>query len=292
MKPPKSTPTKAGRSCAYCNEKSDLTLEHILPHFIETREAERGHGKSITNIKTQGQEKPVQSEPTIGDVCRTCNNGFLAELDGYGAELYDKFFKSIPRPGEKIRFAYDFDQLLRWLLKLAYNTGRSRGWSSDLLQPLRNALPYIKDEAGRPNIMEVFLQLVVPARLSPKEKMRVEQKTGQKMDELPPEFRRITVFVQKGLIAGYRIALNGYYFHILFLAPDATPAENRSREKRFYAETKGAKKINPNLSNTDIYPSSVSILDLAKKESLLRSNIAAATRFVESREKQQKRRRE
>lgn len=282
-----STPG-AKRCCAYCNATSDLTREHVLPAFIETREVDLGRGKSITNVKADGQEKSVQTEVTIADVCGTCNNGVLSKLDNYAARLYDQFFAIYPRPGKEIRFAFDFDMLLRWLLKLAYNAGRTRGWSPSLLRPLRDAVPYIKGETGRPASVKLFLQLIVAARLSSEEKRRGEQQPGQHMAEIPPNFRRIMVFALRGMI-GYRIAMNGYYFYVLFRNPKSTAAEHRTLEKHFYAEVKGAKSLDPNTATTIIYPSSVSILDFAKNERFLQSSIAAATQWVEARKKQGKR---
>jgi len=274
----------ARRCCAYCNATSDLTREHVLPQFIEDREVERGRGKSITNIKAGGREKAVQTEVTIADVCGICNNGVLSRLDNYAARLYDQFFATYPLPGKAIRFNFDFDVLLCWLLKLAYNTGRSQGWSPGLLRSLRDAVPYIKGQTGRPPSIKLFLQLIVAARVSSGETRRAEQQPGEQMAEIPPDFRRIMVFTIRGVI-GYRIAMNGYYFYLLFRNPDGTAAEHRKLERHFYGEVKGAKHLDPNTATTIIYPSSVSILDLAKNEPFLQSSIAGAAQWTEDRKK-------
>lgn len=283
-----STPS-AGRCCAYCSATAVLTREHVFSAFIESQELELGRGKSLTNVKAGGKEKSVQTEVTIADVCKTCNEGVLSTLDSYAAGLYRQFFAIYPRPGEAVRFAFDFDMLLRWLLKMAYNAGRSRGWHASLLQPLRAPLPYIKGETGRPDSVKVFLQLIVAARLSNEEKQMLERQTGRLMANIPPNFRRIAGFALRGFAAGYRIAMNGYHFYLLFASPDGTAAEHRSLEKHFYVQLKGAKHLAPDTVSTIIYPSSVSILDLAKNERFLQSSIDGAAQWVEDRKKQGKR---
>lgn len=289
MQSPISNAAKGRRSCAYCNAASDLTREHVLPKFISVRYNERGYDRSVTNVKADGQERPRQAEVTVGDVCRTCNNGFLSELDSYAAGLYDQFFAIAPRPsGKKIRFAFDFDRLLRWLLKLAYNAGRCRRWQSDLIQPLRDAVPYIKGEAVRPASVRVFLQLIVPERLSYEDKLRVKEYTGQSTDEILPDYCRIGVLAQRGLRAGYLVAMNGYLFWILFRNPESTSAENRRVEKQFFRETWGAKRLDPSTTHTIMYPSSLSILDVAKRTPFVRSNIARTARWVEQRKNRRK----
>lgn len=237
------------------------------------------------NVKAAGKDKPVQGSITIGDVCRTCNNGFLSELDDYGAALYKQFFAVPPRPGQRIQFVFDYDKLLRWLLKLAYNTGRSRGWHSSLLQPLKESIPYIRSQASRPAAAILYLQLITPARLSKQQRATVEEKTGEKLDEIPPDFVRITVFGYQGIVAGYRIAMNGYVFYVLFANPSSTTAQLRTLEKRFYSETKGAKRLAPKTSKAVLYSSSLSILDVAEREPLLQATLAATTRWVEQRKK-------
>lgn len=222
---------------------------------------------------------------TIGDVCRTCNNGFLSELDGYGAALYKQFFAFPPRPGKRVQFIFDDDKLLRWLLKLAYNAGRSRGWHSSLLKPLKDSISYIRSQASRPAVTTLYLQLITPARLSKQQRATVEEKTGEKLDKIPPDFLRITVFALQGIVAGYRIAMNGYVFYVLFANPNSTTAQLRTLEKRFYSETTGGKRLDPRTSKAVIYPSSLSILDVAKREPLLQATLAATTRLVEERKK-------
>lgn len=277
--------TSTGRRCAYCEAASGLTREHVLPKFVDAYYRERYNDAAVTSVKVDGEEKQVQAQVTIGDVCRTCNNGFLSELDNYAAGLYGQFFNIAPRPAKKIKFASDFDSLLRWLLKLAYNGGRFRRWQSDLIEPLRDVVPYIKGEAVRPAWMRVFLQLIVPERLSHEDKLKVKQNTGQNLDEILPDYCRIGVFQRSGLRVGYLVAMNGYMFWILFVDRESTADENRRVEKQFLAETWGAKKLDPSRAHIIIYPSSLSFLDIAVRSPLVRANLARTAKWSEQRRK-------
>lgn len=116
----------SNRQCAYCGCQRQLTREHVFPKFFYSREGLKGDELPVTRVIQRGEEKLVQAELTIADVCSVCNSEFLSRLDAYGAVLWDKFFDVIPRLGDAIRFEYDFDLLTRWLLKLAYNVGRVR----------------------------------------------------------------------------------------------------------------------------------------------------------------------
>ena len=151
-----------------------------------------------------------------------------------------------------------------------------------------DAIAYIRGDASCLPSVQLFLQLIVPTRLFGEAKKRVELETGKQLEEILPDFQRIVVFEQRGLRSGYLVAMNGYVFYILFSNPENTAAEYRSLEKRFYAATPGAKRLDPSTANTVIYPSSLSMVDVAKNASFLRSNVARTARWVKERQSQPK----
>ena len=114
LKMPESS-ISAGRTCAYCGQASDLTNEHVIPEcFQKTFEP-------ITTAKTPTGEKAVTSALLIGDVCPHCNNGPLSQLDTYLCELNDRYFRKVVRAGDCVRFEFNFDLLLRVLLKIGFH---------------------------------------------------------------------------------------------------------------------------------------------------------------------------
>ena len=116
----------AGRTCAYCPATGGLTKEHVFPDFL--REHFPGHNTFVDNARGKVL---VGAAPTIRDVCEACNNGPLAQLDGYGAELARRYFTQPVEVGPvRVTFAADFHRLLRWLLKLSFNDARKIGRAS------------------------------------------------------------------------------------------------------------------------------------------------------------------
>src|SRR5580658_3063707 len=138
------------RTCAYCGRDSDLTNEHVFPEcFNKTFDA-------ITTAKTPAGEKAVLSDLEIHDVCGECNNGPLSSLDAFFCALNDKYFSTIIHSGDCVKFEYDFERLLRVLLKIGYNVARARKWP---LANWQDTAHYIRGTAPRPLGFRLFLQL-------------------------------------------------------------------------------------------------------------------------------------
>lgn len=107
------------KKCAYCDTKTKLTKEHIWPKCMITRMPE------LTFRYIGSQDKFVTSELVISDVCSKCNNEKLSKLDSYFCSLYDKYFKDFHEEKKKFIFEYEYDLLLRSLLKIIFNSSRT-----------------------------------------------------------------------------------------------------------------------------------------------------------------------
>lgn len=105
------------RYCVYCGSANNLTKEHVFPNFIYKIIKQ----KQFSSIN--GVENIFVGAPTIRDVCNICNNGVLSELDSYGKTLSERYF--INTVYDKVDFYYDYNLLLRWLLKVTFNGSRA-----------------------------------------------------------------------------------------------------------------------------------------------------------------------
>lgn len=132
---------RSRRKCAYCGRSTNLTREHVCPDFLDRMMFPNGSFAFIG-----GANKLVVTQVKIRDVCETCNSGVLAELDSYGKELAASYFQKIVQD-VAVRFEYDYDLLLRWLLKVSYNA--SRAYKSPN-QAFKAYIPYIMGEASDP----------------------------------------------------------------------------------------------------------------------------------------------
>jgi hypothetical protein len=244
------------RRCAYCDATGNLTREHLLPHALSLRSDDRLFG----NIVAQGQHKVTSAEPTITDVCENCNNGPLSVLDTYACGLYDKHFVEIVRAGDCVKFEFDYDLLLRWLLKTAYNFARARKgqWPIALLAQLRE---YILGVNPKRPAARVVLQLIKPAKVE-----LGSVKEFPNITESPMFFNRVGLFdfsLAPGFLTGFLITLNSYYFH-MFLEDSATNTRSRERVfKRLIKDIPGGFQLVPG-KKAVVYPSSLDQFQVAK----------------------------
>jgi len=156
-------------TCAYCKLEKQPTREHVIPAFIY--DFQKNLESSVVGWN-EVAEKMVGGELKIKDVCATCNNGRLAQLDAYGKEFltragfltanYTKLSATLP---------YDFDLLIPWLLKISFNSSRTDGVHCHLFEPF---IPYIMGKTGRPgrNKIAVIAYLARPLMLSPEQRVQ------------------------------------------------------------------------------------------------------------------------
>jgi len=164
-----------GNLCAYCQRPAKLTKEHLYPQFLAGYNGPRCLGYNAAAYKvTVGQR-------VIRDVCSTCNNESLGSLDGYGhryfrANKLDQAFTE-----EKVaEVHYDYDLLLRWVLKISYNSFRTVDFPDD---PFASLIPYILTGKNRPKskFVKLMIELIRSHKLTDEERPRVPkefQKTG------------------------------------------------------------------------------------------------------------------
>lgn len=110
--------------CRYCQLEKVMTKEHIIPKFIY---------KFLQSAKlpvigwNERAQKSIGGEATIADVCKECNGGPLSSLDAYGQSfLVDNGLLTKVFLKENTIIKYDYDRLLRWLLKVSYNSLTSK----------------------------------------------------------------------------------------------------------------------------------------------------------------------
>lgn len=145
--------------CAYCGEAGNrFTNEHLWPGALHRRFAEGSGGTHF--FLDRSPQKFVAGEPTVKDVCVKCNNGELSKLDTYACELYDRYFHLQIESGQTINFEFDYERLLRWLLKIVFNSARIHGSDTKVITSYRN---YILGQFQEPRHVRLFLYLIKPA---------------------------------------------------------------------------------------------------------------------------------
>lgn len=146
--------------CSYCNAPGPLTREHLWPAALHRRHLDvTGEKEHVFWLRRTGTE--IASEPTVRDVCATCNNVRLSVLDGYICELFDRLLAFPTSRFQAIEFEYDYHLLKRWLLKICFNSARIHN-AKDLFvyETLRSYMLGLSTESGR--CVQLYLQLSYP----------------------------------------------------------------------------------------------------------------------------------
>jgi hypothetical protein len=145
-------------ACAFCgSDKESLTREHLFPKGIDAliiRPSEDHHFFS-----ERIPAKFVDGELTVKDVCGSCNNRALSELDAYMTLWVREHARYFSR-GESIVVKYEYDKLLRWLLKFAFNHSRVNPDFSGDVGLLKRSRGYILGQAKKPKRVHLWAGLV------------------------------------------------------------------------------------------------------------------------------------
>jgi hypothetical protein len=230
----------------------------------------------IATAKSKTGEKAVGSAIEVHDVCATCNNQDLSPLDDYFCQLNSQYFSKIVRPGDSVRFQYDFDLLLRSLLKIVYNAARSRGWDAT---HFKNITDYIRGKGERPDSVYLFLQLLVPSTRT------IHNSGGSaKTEEITPlpiqaYVRTVTGF--SAITAEFSISIWSYHFYLLFVNPQTSKHVLRTEIDKWLREPKkrGALELTA-AGERMVYASSVDVLQIAEDSPVFREQVHKAREYL------------
>ncbi len=210
----------SGRACAYCLATDRLTREHIFPEFLRAHFPD--HNTFVNHARG---DVLIGAAPRIRDVCQTCNNGPLAQLDGYGAELARRYFaQPVQVKPIRVMFRADFHRLLRWLLKLSFNDARS-GRDADRFEPF---VQYIVGQQPQPPIPTHLLVGIITPVVTTSE----ERAAGYAAVLRPHVFRMADLIaspvIAPHLALGRFLGFHSYVFTVLAWKA-ATPRVIRRR---------------------------------------------------------------
>lgn len=185
----------ANKTSACCEASAPLTKEHIWPQCIITRAPSYAMRFSAQAKKVFGADLIVK------DVCARCNNGPLSGLDAYACGLYDDCFSKVVGRNERVTFRCNHDQLLRWLLKVSYNSCRTTHSDVAFHRPLKK---YMLGEAEKPEFVSVMLHIVTPSVVN-----------GITLEPRATRCARIFVGRSRPWVCVRLVAVNSYYFYLI-----------------------------------------------------------------------------
>lgn len=137
--------------CAYCDNEGKMSREHIIPKgFIDHMNVEE---QSVWSDKAPA--RLIKGELTVKDVCADCNNRELSQLDDYALNLILKYNECLSISTKKIYFKYNYNMLVRWLLKICYNSARANDAEFDIKLYQKN-VDYIMNRGYAESNITVF----------------------------------------------------------------------------------------------------------------------------------------
>jgi hypothetical protein len=243
-------------TCAYCERINvKITKEHLFPACLHQRiaEANKRLFEEEQFFYLSKIDKLISSEPKVKDVCSECNNGVLSELDNYACLQWDKFFHKILEREERITFEYNYNLLLRWLLKMSYNSARVQNSGTKQLGICKD---YILGKSGKPDNVVLHLQLTYPSELTEQDKTFVKEKGLLKIIRYEPRLNRVghvIYMTSKGYGRVIRaIYLQSYVFLIHLFPTSVSIQERNSNLRDFQKKLYYAKRLEESSSSCSV----------------------------------------
>ena len=210
-----------------------MTKEHILPRFLYRQFPNQKTGYNVR------ADKFLTWEPQVRDVCKDCNNGPLSALDAYAQQflLAVRSDRTYPKDAD-ITFAYDYSLLLRWLLKVSYNSARALTETPEIL---RQCIEFIRDgESEHPPVAFLAVEVVRDTQVT-EESRDLLPSVARSWSHIPARMFR----VGPGILVDPRareplpehlirfVAINSWYF-TLCIVPAGVGRRDRRRLARAY----------------------------------------------------------
>lgn len=148
--------------CAYCGNDRPATREHVIPSFMYS--FQKQFSESVVGWN-EVASRMIQGEAKVKDVCAACNNGTLGELDSYAKNLLSSCGLLVHNYKKRsLSFNYDYSLLLRWLLKVSFNSSRTDGVHAPIFE---EHIPFILGNSPPPPRHRVacLLSLAAPELL-------------------------------------------------------------------------------------------------------------------------------
>jgi hypothetical protein len=135
--------------CAYCSKNVPrLTREHLFTKGLD--ELIIPPGETTHFFSERIPSKFVGAELTVKDVCASCNNTVLSQLDAHMIQWVKNHPVSHVAFGQSVSVSYDYDKMLRWLLKFGFNSARVHADFSGDSALLQRTRGYILGLSNRP----------------------------------------------------------------------------------------------------------------------------------------------
>lgn len=251
--------------CAYCKNDRPATREHVIPAFIY--EFQKTIGGFIGWNEVVG--KMVGGEAKVKDVCADCNNRVLGELDAYGKRLLvESGILTHNYLKRSVVLKFDHAKLLRWLLKISFNSSRTDGAHSYLFESL---VPFIVEGVPIPHRSQVALVSYMAAPIAIDKSLgenALFYKPANGADTFNPFLARICYgFVPGGSNYVLRINIFGPLVFFMLIFPKGTlPGHAAVAIRNFLKVSPGAVELTHHMRLIELSAGPKTWLDLQEHQ--------------------------
>lgn len=194
------------RCCAFCGAQKNLSREHIFPNGVIRKFDD---GMLSLNDKS---DKVFKSDLVVKDVCESCNSGVLSEIDSRFITLFEDNMLQPLQPGDNVDFEFNYNDLLRELLKISFNSARASSDGFKAVAALRKYVPYILGKIDDASDVMLRLQIVTSSK-------RLNTETNQIEGMMKAELLRSCKVDYNGLShSNFMIrllAFNSFWFYLI-----------------------------------------------------------------------------
>lgn len=159
------------------------------------------------------------------DVCATCNSGPLSELDAYAQSFTEKnrFHRTFELKRPTLLIIYDYEVLLRWLLKVSYNAMRAADRDATAVSKCTGFILGSEPLTFHP---EIFVEVIRNLPIADDKRHKLPESMKDSKSLTTHRFRVGTFgFPRSEAISVCRlVVINAFYFYIM-LFPATVPAE-------------------------------------------------------------------
>ena len=248
--------------CAYCQQDRPPTREHVIPAFMY--DFQKQLERSVTGWNEVAQ-RMVGGEGKVKDVCADCNNGVLSELDAYGKRMLSGSGLLVHNYTRRdLTLEYDYALLLRWLLKVSFNSSRTDGAHSPLFE---RYIPFMRGLGPLPTRSQVgvLLYLSRPEVLG---QSRIAEEPFVRITNGASLLNPFLVCICYGGIPGeqrYVLRLNIFgpaVFYLMMFPDGILPGHAASAIRRLIKITPGVVELSPKQKVVNVRAGEKSWLDL------------------------------
>jgi len=229
-------------SCAYCDKECNPTREHVVPRWYIKAVGKDG----IETFNARSPTKHIRGDILVKDVCKECNSGPLGTLDAYGKRLYFDLLRHPVYYGESVDLNCDYELLLRWLLKLCFNSARVHNSDVSILVKYKD---FLLGNSPIPAPVSTYAHLVAATDFGTTPPTPAHRIIGGDDDIDEPRWFRLTQFRTNvdfmSEIVQRQVYIDGFCFTLL--VPDPNRIEHTEQlsqlETRFTEWTRDAKRL-------------------------------------------------